>query len=56
MHIYRSLYNDDTHHTAYDNATRTLPELPPEPSKTPPAVLKTTLVPIYPHNHKKEPQ
>jgi hypothetical protein len=54
MHLYRSLYNEDTHHTAYDNAMRSQPKLASEPLKTPSTVLKTVLTPIYPHNSEKE--
>ena len=56
MHIYRSPYSVDTHHIAYDNAMRTQTKLASEPSKTPPAVLKTTFAPIHPINQQKEPQ
>jgi hypothetical protein len=54
MHIYRSFYNDDPHHTAYDNAMTGKPKLAPEPSKTLPTALKTTFVPIHPQNLEKE--
>jgi hypothetical protein len=55
MNIYRSLYNDDPHHTAYDNAVRTQPRLASEPSKTPSAGLKTAFAPYTTTTTKKEP-
>ena len=54
MHIYRSLYNEDTHHTAYDNAMRSQPKLASEPLETPSTALKPVFTPIYPHNPEKE--